>query len=71
MIVYFFAFFSLLAVDACNRRTATVISKGFTDLFVLSKKDVYNILSEYPDAQDKFRHKAKYVHVLCMIEKYY
>ncbi|KAG8264846.1 hypothetical protein J6590_004878 [Homalodisca vitripennis] len=36
---------------ARNRRTASVRSVGYSDLFVLSKKDMWDVLKEYPAAR--------------------
>ncbi|XP_059479387.1 potassium/sodium hyperpolarization-activated cyclic nucleotide-gated channel 1 [Neocloeon triangulifer] len=36
---------------AGNRRTASVKSVGYSDLFVLSKKDMWDVLKEYPAAR--------------------
>ena len=51
--------FSLLPVGGGNRRTATVISKGFSSLFVLSKQDLHRTLVDYPDAEETMKKKAK------------
>ena len=34
-----------------NRRTASVRSVGYSDLFVLSKKDMWDVLKDYPAAR--------------------
>ena len=36
-----------------NKRTANIRSVGYSDLYVLSKKDLWNTLKEYPDAKTK------------------
>lgn len=38
-------------LHAGNRRTASVRSVGYSDLFVLSKKDMWDVLKEYPAAR--------------------
>lgn len=44
-----------------NRRTADVICKGFTNLFILSKGDFEAAMSEYPEAHRHMKKRAKYV----------
>ena len=38
---------------AGNRRTASVRSVGYSDLFCLSKNDLWDVLKEYPAARVK------------------
>ena len=44
-----------------NRRTANVRSLGYSDLFVLSKRDLWNALSEYPDAKSTLIERGKQI----------
>uniref|UniRef100_A0A8D2KY51 Cyclic nucleotide-binding domain-containing protein n=1 Tax=Varanus komodoensis TaxID=61221 RepID=A0A8D2KY51_VARKO len=50
---------SLLAVGGGNRRTANVVAHGFTNLFILEKKDLNDILVHYPESQKLLRKKAR------------
>ncbi|XP_062996936.1 cyclic nucleotide-gated cation channel beta-1 [Elgaria multicarinata webbii] len=50
---------SLLAVRGGNRRTANVVAHGFTNLFILEKKDLNDILVHYPESQKLLRKKAR------------
>nr|XP_035980170.1 cyclic nucleotide-gated cation channel beta-1 [Halichoerus grypus] len=50
---------SLLAVGGGNRRTANVVAHGFTNLFILDKKDLSEILVHYPESQKLLRKKAR------------
>jgi len=50
---------SLLALAGGNRRTADVRSKGYSQLFLLSKADFEEAMREYPDVQKMLRKKAK------------
>jgi cyclic nucleotide gated channel beta 1 len=52
---------SLLAVDGGNRRTADVVSKGFSTLYVLHKTDLDEVLLDYPEIEKLLRSKAKYL----------
>lgn len=42
-----------------NRRTANVRSVGYSDLFVLSKNDLWETLEDYPDAKNMLIEKGK------------
>ncbi|XP_052716502.1 cyclic nucleotide-gated cation channel beta-1-like isoform X3 [Crassostrea angulata] len=52
---------SLLALSGGegNRRTADVVCKGFTNLFILSKGDFEAAMSEYPEAHRHMKKRAK------------
>ncbi|XP_054553479.1 cyclic nucleotide-gated cation channel beta-1 [Talpa occidentalis] len=50
---------SLLAIGGGNRRTANVVAHGFTNLFILDKKDLNEILVHYPESQKLLRKKAR------------
>uniref|UniRef100_A0AAQ5YX86 Cyclic nucleotide-binding domain-containing protein n=1 Tax=Amphiprion ocellaris TaxID=80972 RepID=A0AAQ5YX86_AMPOC len=47
------------AKDGGNRRTANVKAHGFANLFVLEKKDLFDILVHYPESQKVLARKAK------------
>ncbi|CAH2273509.1 cyclic nucleotide-gated cation channel beta-1 [Pelobates cultripes] len=57
--IFLFASLSLLALGGGNRRTANVVAHGFTNLFILDKKDLNDILTHYPESQKVLRRKAK------------
>ncbi|XP_052075963.1 cyclic nucleotide-gated channel cone photoreceptor subunit alpha-like [Mytilus californianus] len=42
-----------------NRRTASVRSVGYSDLFCLSKRDLWDALEEYPEAKKNLMHKGQ------------
>ncbi|XP_062611191.1 cyclic nucleotide-gated cation channel beta-1-like isoform X2 [Saccostrea cucullata] len=52
---------SLLALSGGegNRRTADVVCKGFTNLFILSKGDFEAAMAEYPEAHRHMKKRAK------------
>uniref|UniRef100_A0A3B4TTJ7 Cyclic nucleotide-gated cation channel beta-3-like n=1 Tax=Seriola dumerili TaxID=41447 RepID=A0A3B4TTJ7_SERDU len=45
--------------DGGNRRTANVKAHGFANLFVLEKKDLFDILVHYPESQKVLARKGK------------
>lgn len=47
--------------DGGNRRTANVKAYGFANLFVLEKKDLFDILVHYPESQKVLARKGRWV----------
>lgn len=41
-----------------NRRTASVVSVGYSDLFCLSRKDIADVLEDYPAARERLEQIA-------------
>lgn len=52
---------SVLGIPGCNRRNADVRSLGYSNLYVLSKADLWDTLQSYPETQSILRRKAKKV----------
>ncbi|TRY76858.1 hypothetical protein TCAL_03522 [Tigriopus californicus] len=50
---------ALLGVGGMNKRTANVISVGFSNLFVLQKADLEAVLQDYPDAKQILNARAR------------
>lgn len=58
----YFGEISLLSMgDGGNRRTANVVSKGFSKLLVLYKNDLNEVLKNYPGMEEILRKTAEYV----------
>ncbi|XP_045075222.1 cyclic nucleotide-gated channel rod photoreceptor subunit alpha [Coregonus clupeaformis] len=60
----YFGEISILAIKgsrAGNRRTANIRSVGYSDLFCLSKDDLMEALSEYPDAKAMLEEKGRQI----------
>lgn len=56
----YFGEISVLRLDSgINRRNADVRSVGFSELLVLSKKDLIQVLSEYPEARTVIENYAR------------
>lgn len=52
---------SVLGIPGLSRRTATVKSVGYSNLFMLNKTDLWETLRNYPETQNILRNKAKQV----------
>ena len=50
---------ALLGISGMSRRTADVVSKGFSNLFTLRKEDLEEALKHYPDAKRILNAKAR------------
>ena len=50
---------ALLGVGGMNRRTADVVSRGFSNLFVLQKDDLETVLKDYADAKRILNARAR------------
>uniref|UniRef100_A0A8C7J3L0 Cyclic nucleotide gated channel subunit alpha 1 n=1 Tax=Oncorhynchus kisutch TaxID=8019 RepID=A0A8C7J3L0_ONCKI len=60
----YFGEISILSIKgsrAGNRRTANIRSVGYSDLFCLSKDDLMEALSEYPDAKAMLEEKGRQI----------
>ena len=50
---------ALLGISGMSRRTADVVSKGFSNLFILRKDDLEGALKHFPDAKRILNAKAR------------
>ena len=50
---------NITGVKTGNRRTANVRSVGYSDLFCLSKNDLWDVLEEYPEARSMLIKRGK------------
>lgn len=56
----YFGEISLLSMgDGGNRRTANVVSKGFSKLLLLKKNDLDQVVKSYPDMQQMLKKAAE------------
>lgn len=50
---------NIVGIKSGNRRTANVRSIGYSDLFCLSKEDLWDALKEYPEGKNKMLELGK------------
>ena len=56
----YFGEISILNISGCgNRRTANVRSVGYSDLFCLSKSDLLEAVSEYPEIKNMLEERGR------------
>lgn len=56
----YFGEISILNISGCgNRRTANVRSVGYSDLFCLSKSDLLEVVSEYPEIKNMLEERGR------------
>jgi cyclic nucleotide gated channel beta 1 len=66
----YFGEISLLSMgEGGNRRTANVVSKGFSNLLVLYKNDLDEVLNNYPGMESLLRKTAEYLILLLLVNK--
>lgn len=59
--IHLFLSLSSSGSKAGNRRTANIRSIGYSDLFCLSKDDLMEALTEYPDAKALLEEKGRQI----------
>jgi CRP-like cAMP-binding protein len=59
MMIDKFNFVSISGSKTGNRRTANIRSVGYSDLFCLTKQDLWEVLAEYPSARETLIERGK------------